>query len=126
MPLLANKAIKTFKVNTKTINESLSKNPILVTALNRVIGYSKDHLTVHPFLHPHSACHSTTTAYNSYISTRYDIGLRLAFNTATGTRFLPELYRLSGKATLAVDGKMVSKALRRPDIEGVYRGQNTI
>ena len=41
MPLLANKAIKTFKVNTKNINESLSKNPILVTALNRVIGYSK-------------------------------------------------------------------------------------
>ena len=41
MPLLANKAIKTFKVKTKNINESLSKNPILVTALNRVIGYSK-------------------------------------------------------------------------------------
>jgi fumarate hydratase, class II len=41
MPLLANKAIKTFKVNSKNINKSLSKNPILVTALNRVIGYSK-------------------------------------------------------------------------------------
>ena len=41
MPLLANKAIKTFKVNSKNINESLSKNPILVTALNRVVGYSK-------------------------------------------------------------------------------------
>ena len=41
IPLLANKAIKTFKVNSKNINESLSKNPILVTALNRVIGYSK-------------------------------------------------------------------------------------
>ena len=41
MPLLANKAIKTFKVNTKNIDESLSKNPILVTALNRIIGYSK-------------------------------------------------------------------------------------
>ena len=41
MPLLANKAIKTFKVNSKNINESLSKNPILVTALNIVIGYSK-------------------------------------------------------------------------------------
>jgi fumarate hydratase class II len=41
MPLLANKAIRTFKVNSKNINESLSKNPILVTALNRVIGYSK-------------------------------------------------------------------------------------
>lgn len=41
MPLLANKAIKTFKVNSKNINESLAKNPILVTALNRVIGYTK-------------------------------------------------------------------------------------
>ena len=41
MPLLANKAIKTFKINSKNINESLSKNPILVTALNRIIGYSK-------------------------------------------------------------------------------------
>ena len=41
MPLLANKAIKTFKVKTKNIDESLSKNPILVTALNRIIGYSK-------------------------------------------------------------------------------------
>ena len=40
MPLLANKAIKTFKVNSKKIDESLSKNPILVTALNRIIGYS--------------------------------------------------------------------------------------
>ena len=41
MPLLANKAIKTFKVNKKNIDESLSRNPILVTALNRIIGYSK-------------------------------------------------------------------------------------
>lgn len=41
MPLLANKAIKTFKINTSNIEESLSKNPILVTALNRLIGYSK-------------------------------------------------------------------------------------
>ena len=41
MPLLANKAIKTFKVDSKNIDESLSKNPILVTALNRIIGYSK-------------------------------------------------------------------------------------
>ena len=40
MPLLANKAIRTFKVNSKNIDESLSKNPILVTALNRIIGYS--------------------------------------------------------------------------------------
>ena len=41
MPLLANKAIKTFKVNSKNIDESLSKNPILVTAINRIIGNSK-------------------------------------------------------------------------------------
>jgi fumarate hydratase class II len=41
MPLLANKAIKTFKVNTKHIAESLGMNPILVTALNREIGYEK-------------------------------------------------------------------------------------
>ena len=41
MPLLANKAIKTFKVNEKNIAESLGMNPILVTALNREIGYEK-------------------------------------------------------------------------------------
>jgi len=41
MPLLANKAIKTFKVNDANIAESLGKNPILVTALNREIGYEK-------------------------------------------------------------------------------------
>ncbi|MDC1013696.1 class II fumarate hydratase [Gammaproteobacteria bacterium] len=41
MPLLANKAIKTFKVNTKNIAESIGMNPILVTALNREIGYEK-------------------------------------------------------------------------------------
>ncbi|MDB9909855.1 class II fumarate hydratase [Gammaproteobacteria bacterium] len=41
MPLLANKAIKTFKVNDVNIAESLGKNPILVTALNREIGYEK-------------------------------------------------------------------------------------
>ena len=41
IPLLADKSIKSFKVNTKNINESLSKNPILVTALNRIVGYSK-------------------------------------------------------------------------------------
>ncbi len=41
MPLLANKAIKTFKVNQKNINQSLAMNPILVTALNREIGYEK-------------------------------------------------------------------------------------
>ena len=41
MPLLANKAIKTFKVNKKNIEESLGMNPIFVTALNREIGYEK-------------------------------------------------------------------------------------
>jgi fumarate hydratase class II len=41
MPLLANKSIKTFKVNDENIAESLGKNPILVTALNREIGYEK-------------------------------------------------------------------------------------
>ena len=41
MPLLANKAIKTFKVNKKNIEESIGMNPILVTALNREIGYER-------------------------------------------------------------------------------------
>ena len=41
MPFLANKAIKTFRVNGTNISESLGKNPILVTALNREIGYDK-------------------------------------------------------------------------------------
>ena len=41
MPLLANKAIKSFKVNKKNIAQSISMNPILVTALNREIGYEK-------------------------------------------------------------------------------------
>jgi fumarate hydratase class II len=39
--LLADKAIKTFKVNEEKLKEALHKNPILVTALNPVIGYSK-------------------------------------------------------------------------------------
>ena len=30
-----------FKVNTDRINEALARNPILVTALNSVIGYDK-------------------------------------------------------------------------------------
>ena len=38
---LADKAIKTFKVNKASIDKSLSKNPILVTALNPIIGYEK-------------------------------------------------------------------------------------
>ena len=37
--LLADEAIEGFTVNESKINEALSKNPILVTALNRVIGY---------------------------------------------------------------------------------------
>ncbi|MAJ84807.1 MAG: aspartate ammonia-lyase, partial [Gammaproteobacteria bacterium] len=41
MPLIADKAIKTFKVNKNNIAESLGMNPILVTALNREIGYEK-------------------------------------------------------------------------------------
>ena len=37
--LLADKAIEGFTVNEENISEALSKNPILVTALNTVIGY---------------------------------------------------------------------------------------
>ncbi len=39
--VLADKAILGFTVNTTHINAALNKNPILVTALNRVIGYEK-------------------------------------------------------------------------------------
>jgi fumarate hydratase class II len=39
--LLADKAIAGFKVNEDHIREALDKNPILVTALNPVIGYEK-------------------------------------------------------------------------------------
>ncbi|MEJ6120957.1 class II fumarate hydratase [Vibrio sp. 2-Bac 85] len=39
--LLADKAIKTFTVNTQKINDTLARNPILVTALNSLIGYEK-------------------------------------------------------------------------------------
>ncbi|MBC3951487.1 MULTISPECIES: class II fumarate hydratase [Pseudomonas] len=39
--LLANKAIATFKVNEAKLKEALSRNPILVTALNPIIGYQK-------------------------------------------------------------------------------------
>lgn len=38
---LADKAIRDFKVNQPNIEQSLDKNPILVTALNPVIGYEK-------------------------------------------------------------------------------------
>ena len=41
LTILANKAIKTFKVNNKKITDNLKRNPILVTALNPVIGYAK-------------------------------------------------------------------------------------
>lgn len=39
--LLADKAIATFTVNQDKLNEALSRNPILVTALNPIIGYLK-------------------------------------------------------------------------------------
>jgi len=41
LPLLADKAIATFKVNEARLQASLARNPILVTALNPVIGYAK-------------------------------------------------------------------------------------
>jgi aspartate ammonia-lyase len=39
--LLADKAIASFKVNETKLKEALSRNPILVTALNPIIGYLK-------------------------------------------------------------------------------------
>ncbi|WP_415897793.1 class II fumarate hydratase [Neptuniibacter sp. QD57_21] len=39
--LLADKAIASFKVNEGQLNHALSRNPILVTALNPIIGYMK-------------------------------------------------------------------------------------
>ena len=41
MNVLSKKAIGSFKVNYKNLEISLSKNPILVTALNPIIGYEK-------------------------------------------------------------------------------------
>ena len=41
MNALSKNAIKSFKVNHKGLEVSLSKNPILVTALNSIIGYEK-------------------------------------------------------------------------------------
>jgi fumarate hydratase class II len=41
MKVLADKTIKSFKVNKKILESVLNKNPILVTALNPVIGYAK-------------------------------------------------------------------------------------
>ncbi len=39
--LLADKAIASFKVNQGKLSEALARNPILVTALNPIIGYQK-------------------------------------------------------------------------------------
>jgi fumarate hydratase class II len=39
--LMADRAIATFKVREDNLNRALGRNPILVTALNRVIGYEK-------------------------------------------------------------------------------------
>ena len=41
MKALSKKAIRTFKVNHKNLEDSLLKNPILVTALNPIIGYEQ-------------------------------------------------------------------------------------
>ena len=40
-PLLADKAITSFKVRQDRLQEALARNPILVTALNLVIGYER-------------------------------------------------------------------------------------
>ncbi len=39
--VLADKAIEGFKVNEEALQDALSRNPILVTALNRMVGYEK-------------------------------------------------------------------------------------
>ncbi len=39
--LLADRAIDGFEVNTERLRDALARNPILVTALNRVIGYER-------------------------------------------------------------------------------------
>tara|TARA_Y100001968_G_scaffold191060_2_gene175072 strand:- start:609 stop:1049 length:441 start_codon:yes stop_codon:yes gene_type:complete len=39
--VMADKAIASFTVNQANLDDALSKNPILVTALNSVIGYDK-------------------------------------------------------------------------------------
>lgn len=41
MPLLADRAIASFKVNEARLQQALARNPMLVTALNPVIGYTK-------------------------------------------------------------------------------------
>ena len=39
--LMADKAIASFKVNADQLQQALDRNPILVTALNPIIGYTK-------------------------------------------------------------------------------------
>ena len=39
--VLADKTIKSLKINKKSLENALNKNPILVTALNPIIGYAK-------------------------------------------------------------------------------------
>lgn len=39
--LLADRAVASFRVNQPKLDEALSRNPILVTALNPIIGYLK-------------------------------------------------------------------------------------
>ena len=41
LPILAERAVRTFVVNEENLASSLSRNPILVTALNPIIGYMK-------------------------------------------------------------------------------------
>jgi fumarate hydratase class II len=41
VPLLADKAIASFKVNDARLKDALARNPILVTALNPLIGYAR-------------------------------------------------------------------------------------
>ena len=41
VPLLSKRAIATFEVNRDNLNAALHRNPILVTALNPIIGYDK-------------------------------------------------------------------------------------
>jgi len=41
VPLIADKAIATFEVNQQNLGASLQRNPMLVTALNPVVGYMK-------------------------------------------------------------------------------------
>ncbi len=41
LPMLGEKAIRTFTVNEAVLQNSLARNPILVTALNPIVGYMK-------------------------------------------------------------------------------------